>query len=261
MIATTSQSIATMNESSRASRLSRITTAWTLIVQAHDADQEQAAEAQRALMERYIGAAYRYLLAAVRDADVADELFQEFAIRFLRGGFRNADPERGRFRNMVKTSLINLVNDHYRQESKRRQLQREPEAGDAAEPADAPSETIFVDSWREELIAQAWDALAEVERTRGQPFYTLLKKHSEEPQLRSAQLAEWLTSATSPEQPYTDVAVRKILQRSREKLTGFILDEVAHSLGGATLDEVEEELIELGLFGYCKAALHRRRGG
>ena len=42
------------------------------------------------LFPGYQGAAYRYLTAAVGDPDVAAELFQEFAVRFLRGDFRRA---------------------------------------------------------------------------------------------------------------------------------------------------------------------------
>ena len=49
------------------------------------------------------------MLAALKDADAADEVFQEFALRLVRGDFRRADPQRGRFRDFVKTALINMV--------------------------------------------------------------------------------------------------------------------------------------------------------
>ena len=73
--------------------LSRISTMWTMVFQAHK-DAPQAAAAQAVLLERYCGAIYRYLLSAVRDANVADELAQEFALRFVKGYFRRASPER-----------------------------------------------------------------------------------------------------------------------------------------------------------------------
>ena len=73
-----------MDEQERNNRLSQIETAWTLVVRAHGTADNAAAEAQQALIERYLGAIYRYLFGAVRDEDVAQELFQEFAIRFLR---------------------------------------------------------------------------------------------------------------------------------------------------------------------------------
>jgi RNA polymerase sigma-70 factor (ECF subfamily) len=246
----------------RHSRLSQIETAWTLVVRAHGAADEAAAEAQRGLMERYLGAVYRYLLGAVRDEDIAHELFQEFAIRFLRGGFRRADPARGKFRNFVKTALVNLVNDHFKQESRRRRRQSASDiVTDVAAASPVDSDQQFLESWREELIARAWDALQEIEDARGQPFYTLLKMHAENPELRSAELAKRYSAEANLQTPTTDTAVRKVLQRAREKLSDLILDEVANSLGGATLDEVEEELGDIGLLQHCRAALNRRRTG
>ena len=75
-------------------RLSRISTMWTLVLQAHGGPADAATTAQRLLMQRYCGSVYRYLLGAVRDEDAAMELFQEFALRFARGDFRRADPQR-----------------------------------------------------------------------------------------------------------------------------------------------------------------------
>src|SRR5438128_969371 len=93
-------------------RLSQISTQWTMVFQAHQGSADAVSKAQQQLLERYSGAAYRYLLGAVRDPDVAAELCQEFALRFVRGDFRRASPERGRFRNYLKTALIHLVSDY-----------------------------------------------------------------------------------------------------------------------------------------------------
>src|SRR6266436_612212 len=101
-------------ERSDPSHLSQISTMWTMLFRAHAGGPEGAVSAQRAMMERYGGAVYRYLLGAVRDQDAAAELSQEFAVRFLRGDFRRADPDRGRFRDYLKTSLIHLVTDYHR---------------------------------------------------------------------------------------------------------------------------------------------------
>src|SRR5690242_54719 len=109
-------------------RLSRISTCWTLVFQAHAAPKEAVAAAQQVLMQRYCGAVYRYLLASLRDADAADEVAQEFALRFVRGDFKRADPERGRFRDFVKTALYHLIVDYHR----RRQGQPHSLPGDSA---------------------------------------------------------------------------------------------------------------------------------
>src|SRR5262249_34829660 len=98
-------------------RLSQIATRWSVLLQAHQ-ETDAAAAARQQLLERYCGAVYRYLLAAVRDHHAAEDLTQEFALRFVRGQFRLADPERGRFRDYVKTALFHLVDDYRRRQGR-----------------------------------------------------------------------------------------------------------------------------------------------
>ena len=90
------------------SRLSRITTIWTTIREAHETDGDDAARARRDLVERYQGAAFRYLLGALRDVDAAEEVFQEFALRVVVGRFSGADAEKGRFRDYLRTISISI---------------------------------------------------------------------------------------------------------------------------------------------------------
>src|SRR5262245_9673578 len=110
-----------MTPDEQAEHLDRITTHWTLLAGAHSGGEEAAATARRELLRRYGGAAYRYLLGALRDRDAAEELSQEFALRFIRGDFRRADPARGHFRHFVKAALCNLIID-YRKRQRRRPL-------------------------------------------------------------------------------------------------------------------------------------------
>src|SRR5262245_37690238 len=118
-----------MQQTGPAERLSRISTLWALVHQAHHGTLASAEGAQQKLMELYGGAVHRYLLGALRDPDAADELFQEFSLRFLRGDFKNAQPERGRFRDYVKTSLFHLIADFQR----RRRAGPRPLGTDAVE--------------------------------------------------------------------------------------------------------------------------------
>lgn len=90
-------------------RLSGIQTLWTLVRQAHGAEAELVKNAQQQLLKRYGGPVQRYLRGLVRDADAAEDLFQEFAVRLLKGDLHNADPQRGKFRNYVKGVLFHLV--------------------------------------------------------------------------------------------------------------------------------------------------------
>lgn len=243
-----------MDEREVQQRLSQITTRWSIIFQAHEGKAEDVSEAQRLLMQRYAGAVYRYLLAALRDANAADDLAQDFAVRFLRGDFRRADPERGRFRNFLKTALQNLIVDHYRRQ--KRQPRQIPE--DAPEPAVAPHEAEeldrqFLESWRNELLTRAWEALA-----HDGEYYTVLHLRAEHPDWRSAQLAEKLT--TLLHKSVTENWVRQALFRARKKFADYLLDDIKQSLEQPTPETVEEELSDLGLLEYVRPELHRRGG-
>jgi RNA polymerase sigma-70 factor (ECF subfamily) len=238
-------------------RLSQIATRWSKIFQAHQGEKDAAGAAQKVLMERYGGAVYRYLLASLRDADLADELAQEFAYRFLRGDFRRADPQRGRFRDFVKTAVLNLIVDHHRRKKTRPQPLPTDELN-AAAPVQGPEDLDrqFVESWRNELLTRTWEALARVEGQTGQPCHTVLRFRADHPELRSAQLAAQLTEQLG--KPVTANWVRQMLLRARTKFADLLLDEVAASLDDATTEQVQQELMDLGLLDYCQPALLRR---
>jgi RNA polymerase sigma-70 factor (ECF subfamily) len=239
-------------------RLSQISTAWTLIVRAHGDNQDASLAALTVLVDRYQTAVYRYLVAAVRDADVAADLFQEFALRLVRGDFGRVDSSRGRFRDYLKTALINLVINHQRKQ--KRTPVRNPELIDGvpAKPDAFDADEQFLASWRKALLDKAWESLAAAQ-TDGPPFYTVLFYRMEHPELTGAELAEHLSRQLRPAEPFTDAGLRKTLQRAREKFTDLLLEEVARSLPKGTTDELEQELIDLGFYSYCRRALERWR--
>ncbi len=248
-----------MNRESVADRLSRIVTRWSVVSQAHCGSHQAASEAQVELLGRYGGAIHRYLGAALRDDHAADELGQEFALRFIRGEFRNVDPERGRFRDYVKTVLFRMV-AKYQKERARSPHALEHDVADplAGAAADEDSDRAFVDSWRRELLERAWQALAELERTQGKPYCSLLRLRADDPdgELTSGQMAEILGSQLG--RKLTADGVRKTLQRARERFAELLFEDVVHSLHHPTPEQLEQELRELGLLGYCRAALERR---
>lgn len=241
--------------------LSQILTTWTLFHQAHDGDADAAAEAQRRLLLRYGTPAYRYLLAAVRDEEAAEELFQEFALRFVRGDFHRADPGRGRFRQFLKTALINLVHDHRRKATRRGPV---PLADAGLDPADSSEpepggeeDERFVALWRAELLDRAWKSLADFETRSGQLLHTVLRDRTDHPDDKAPEIAVRLSAHLGRE--VSPEWVRKRLFLAREKFTDLIVEEVAASLESPTPEAIEDELIELGLLDRCRAALDRRR--
>jgi RNA polymerase sigma factor (sigma-70 family) len=238
-----------------ADRLSRISTLWSLVCRAHHGPAEGALAARKQLLERYGGAVQRYLRKVMRDSDAADDLAQEFALRLLHGALHGADPSRGRFRNFVKGTLFHLVADY------RKQRRGWPEPLPVEDPTLAANQEAteadrqFLESWCDELLARAWGALADIETRTGQLFHTILRYRADHPEMRSPQMAEQLTAQLG--RPLTAAGIRQTLHRARQKFADLLLEEVAHSLDNPTLERLEQELIELGLFDYCRPALQR----
>jgi RNA polymerase sigma-70 factor (ECF subfamily) len=238
-----------VERASRSEHLSRISTLWAVVQQAHQGQADATAAAQAALLERYGGAVYRYLLGALRAPDLADELFQEFALRFVRGDFRRADPGRGRFRDYVRTALIHLVNDYHRT----RQKWPAPLAGDVPALATSDAPDIFHADWRGELLQRTWQALAEAHSA----YHAVLLLRVDEPELPSAAMAERLAPQLG--RSCTAAWVRKTLQRAHTRYGELLLDEVARTLSTPTTAALEAELTELDLLRYCRSVLARRR--
>ena len=238
--------------------LSRISTQWDLLFQAHHGQQDAKFEAQRVLLQRYCGAVYRYLLASVHRPDAAEELSQEFALRFLRGDFRGANPERGRFRDFLKTALYHLVVDYRRCQQK----QPLPLPSDSFPVADADSAAEAIDEefdhhWRQELLDRTWESLEKVQEETGSLYFVVLRWRAENPETPAKQLVEQLGATRAA--TVTETGIRQILHRAREKFADLLLDEVARSLQTAAPDteQVEQELIDLELLAYCRPALER----
>ena len=55
--------------------------------------------------------------------------------------------------------------------------------------------------------------------------------------------------------------IRKTLQRAREKFSELLLYEVGQSTNADSPEDLEAELIELGLQPYCQSALAKRQSG
>lgn len=241
---------------SEPSRLSRIDTLWSVLRRAHHASNDEARAAQEALLARYGGAVRRYLRASLRDASAVDDAYQEFALRFVRGDFRSADPERGRFRNFVKTTLYHLVVDYRRSSAERLQPLSESSLAAGGETS-AFDEVTFHSSWRQELLNQSWAALAEAERVQGIPVYTALRKLVDDPRRRSHEIAAQLSQQSS--KPITAGNLRVIVHRARKLFADVLIGQVRESLETPTFETIEQELIDLELLAYCRSALTRLR--
>jgi RNA polymerase sigma-70 factor (ECF subfamily) len=242
------------------SHLSQLTTRWSVIFEACRGPDGADKSAQAAVLERYCAAVYRYALRVLGDPDDADEACQEFAYRFVRGDFRHADPAKGRFRDYVKSAVINLLGEFRRERAT--QLRTDSFEGQVAvAPVTPPpietDEAQFLVLWRKELINRAWGEMECNQPGSGPPYYAALRLKSETPELSAAELAERLNAAGHGD--YTAVAVRQVLHRSREIFAEKLFDEVSRSILSNDPDDVNEELVDLNLLTYCRDALKRRQ--
>lgn len=247
-----------MDDETLRSRLSQISTRWTLLRDVHSDDLPEAQQAHAALFERYRAAAWRYLVAVLRSPDAADEVFQDFAVRLLKGDFQAATPEKGRFRSYLKTILSRMAVDHFRKR-KRQGVELTHAAEQIAGVENNVAGEAFEECWRTELLERAWAALAEYEAQTESPYHTVLLFQSRHPEIRSKELASRMTEQLQPERPFTDAGIRQIIHRARSRFAQLLIDEVVTSIGSEDEEDIEDELAALQLLRYCESVLSERR--
>jgi RNA polymerase sigma-70 factor (ECF subfamily) len=236
-------------------RLSQIHTLWSVVRTAHGEDPTAIRLAQEKLLATYGGAARRYLLAALRSEEAADEVFQDFSLKLLRGDFRNVSPDKGKFRQFVKTCLYRMIVDQQRRQKKQPLGVADPDqlAEIHDDAAQAAMDSAFLKSWRDELLAKSWARLAADERTTGKPYHTVLRLRAEHSEASSTDLASLASQRLGRE--ISPANIRVLVHRARELFAECLLSAVTDSLPNADRNAVEEELIELQLLDYCRAAL------
>src|SRR5437773_9301946 len=220
------------------------TTRWTLVVSAGDPQRKETRFALASLCEGYWYPLYAYLRRRGYPADQAQDLTQDFFIRLLEGRYLDrADPEKGRFRSFLLTSLKFFVAD---EEDRQRALKRgggavlplEFSSGEERyqrEPAhDETPERIFERRWALSVLDRVVDKLRDefVQHGRTEHFERLkvfLLGQSDAPY---AVLAREMKTSEGA----LKVAIHRLRKRYRELFRQEIADTVADPA------EVESEL-------------------
>ena len=220
------------------------TTRWTLVVAAGGPQRKETRSALADLCENYWYPLYAYLRRRGYAADEAQDLTQEFFVRVLEGRYLDrADPEKGRFRSFILTSLKFFVAD---EGDRQRALKRgggavvplEFSSGEERyqrEPAhDETPERIFERRWALSLLDRVVEKLRNEFIQHGRPEHfeqlkVFLLGQSDAPY---ALLANEMNTSEGA----LKVAIHRLRKRYRELFRQEIADTVADPA------EVESEL-------------------
>ena len=230
-------------------RLSNITTNWEELIAAHDDDQfdQVGARLRGEILRRYADCVFQYILGATKNHHAAEDLTQEFALRFVRGDFRNANPRQGRFRDYLKTSLRNLVTDFFRSKANNESIEK---LGDdlARSIALESLESTFAEQWRQRVLGITWNALQEFESAKQTQYYSVLFIRTQHPDSSSDDLAELFSEQKG--RAVSAAWIRQTLHRARTKFAELLIDEVGKTLNSSSRQEIRDELADLGLKKY-----------
>jgi RNA polymerase sigma-70 factor (ECF subfamily) len=237
------------------SRLEAISTRWSLLRRAHDGlAATMAGEARQALVLRYIQAIERYVGALLQHSDEAADVAQDVVVRLLAGNFANVDPQRGRFRDFLKTAIRNTVRNQWNQQKRRRKVDFDVAQLPDEDEAD---EKTWESQWRTVVLDLAWRALEQYQQSHsGSVAYTVMRLRVDHPDDTSEQLAVRLSQATG--RPVRPETLRQRLHRARDQFTDLLIAEVAKGLADPTPDKIEDELVALGLTEYLPAEWKQR---
>jgi RNA polymerase sigma-70 factor (ECF subfamily) len=220
------------------------TTRWTLVVAAAGPQRKEARSALSSLCESYWYPLYAYVRRRGCLPDKAQDLTQEFFIRVLEGRYLDrADPEKGRFRAFILTSLkFFLADEGDRERAQKRGggqlVSLEFSSGEERyqrEPAhDETPERIFERRWALSVLDRVVEKLQDefVQHGRREHFERLkvfLLGQSEAPY---AALAREMNTSEGA----LKVAIHRLRKRYRELFRQEIADTVADP------EEVESEL-------------------
>jgi RNA polymerase sigma-70 factor (ECF subfamily) len=220
------------------------TTRWTLVVAAGDPHRKEARSALVALCENYWYPLYAYLRRRGYAADQAQDLTQDFFIRVLEGRYLDrADPEKGRFRSFLLTSLKFLVADEEdRQRAQKRGgravVSLEFSSGEERyqrEPAyDETPERIFERRWALAVLDRV------VERLRNEFMQHGRREHFERLKVFLLGQSDAPYGGLAREMNTSEGALKVAIHRLRKRYRELFRQEIADTVADPA--EVESEL-------------------
>ncbi|HXS95336.1 MAG TPA: sigma-70 family RNA polymerase sigma factor [Candidatus Limnocylindrales bacterium] len=223
------------------------TTRWTFVVAASEPHRKEARSALVSLCESYWYPLYAYLRRRGYPADQAQDLTQEFFTRVLEGRYLDrADPEKGRFRSFLLSSLKFFVADEGdRQRARKRGggqiVPLEFSSGEKRyqhEPAhDETPERIFERRWALSVLDRVVEKLREEFVQHGQP------EHFERLKVFLLGQSDAPYGALAREMNTSEGALKVAIHRLRKRYRDLFRQEIADTVADPA--EVESEIRHL----------------
>jgi RNA polymerase sigma-70 factor (ECF subfamily) len=220
------------------------TTRWTLVVAAGDPQRKEARSALVFLCEHYWYPLYAYLRRSGYPTDQAQDLTQEFFLRVLEGRYLDrADPEKGRFRSFILTSLKFFAADERDRRHARKRgggvlAPLELSSGEERyqrEPAhDETPERIFERRWALSMLDRV------VERLRNEFVHHGRPEHFEQLKMFLLAQADTPYAALAREMNTSEGALKVAIHRLRKRYRELFRQEIADTVADPV--EVESEL-------------------
>jgi RNA polymerase sigma-70 factor (ECF subfamily) len=207
---------------------------------------------------RYAQAIQRYLNALIKHKHDAEEVAQEFFLWVTQHGLPRARRERGRFRDYLKKVVRNAALNYLT----RKQPPRHSDCDLLNVPAPDDRERIpdqeWVVHWRHCLLKRAWKRLEKHQlRSPDNLFHTVLRLCARHPGEDSRALAERASEASG--KAVSPDAFRKQVSRARRTFAQLLVKEIAETLDTPATEDVQDELVDLGLMTYVRDFLPLRR--
>jgi len=222
------------------------TTHWSVVVQAGDSDSPEADNALEQLCRAYWYPLYAYVRRQGHPPHDAQDLTQSFFERLLERKFlKLADPQRGRFRTFLLTSLKHFLINEWEKANcekhgdRRRTISLDEEIAEArftSEPVtEQPPDALYDRGWADAIIDSAKAALrAEFEQSGKLDSFERFKPSvwGEKHALSYAAIAE--------RSGVTEGAVKVAVHRLRQRFGDLVRSEIAKTV--STPAEVNTEL-------------------
>ena len=227
------------------------TTVWSHIRAAQDRDSPASLEAMNRCIAAYWRPVFYFLRAKSYPLHRAEDLTQEFFLRFYQHGWiERADPRRGRFRTFLLTVLTRFLSDQGAERAPRQQVFDErlvsvsvllAEFDRTFEPADNRTpEQIFMQQWARSVIAHVQQCLETWCCHRGRPDWYRIFCQVYLPSPGSPRISQ---QAMADQLHLSRDQVRYGLEEVNRRFVELLRAEVAEQIGSE--EDLETEIREL----------------